>query len=164
MTIFDSNPNDSIEFYLADFRGSDSTDYIIKDWTFVPFSNSMARNSDSLKFKLTSSDNASWGMNTPNYFCMDSLTFTGNLFSINENLKRGVSTFPNPTTGKTTVKFEDVSSGNYTIYSVNGSVIAKQEFNSVQSINLDLTNEDKGMYIVSLNQNGNIITKRIIKQ
>ncbi|MDB4087994.1 DUF4465 domain-containing protein [Flavobacteriales bacterium] len=164
LTIFDSNPNDSIEFYLADFRGPDSTDYIIKDWTFVPFSNSMARNSDSLKFKLTSSDNASWGMNTPNYFCMDSLTFTGNLFSINENLKRGVSTFPNPTTGKTTVKFEDVSSGNYTIYSVTGSVIDKQEFNSVQSINLDLTKEDKGMYIVSLNQNGNIITKRIIKQ
>ena len=34
LSIYGEN-NDSIEFYLADFRGPDSTDYILKEWTYV---------------------------------------------------------------------------------------------------------------------------------
>lgn len=161
LTIYGNN-SDSVEFYLADFRGASTADYIISDWTYVSLSG-LSSSTTQLSFKLSSSDVGAWGTNTPSYFCMDSLTFSAPV-SIVENNSNSISTFPNPTTGKTTVRFEEVTSGNYTIYSVAGSVIAQQQFNSVQSINLDLTNQEKGMYILSLNQNGRIVTKRIIKQ
>ena len=65
--------NDSIEFYLADFRFPDnSQDYILKTWEWIDLS-SLGR-SDSLLFTLSSSDVGSWGMNTPGYFCLDNFT------------------------------------------------------------------------------------------
>ncbi len=68
---------DSVNFYLADYRFSDnSQDYIVADWAFVDLSAlSMV---DSLVFSLSSSDNGSYGMNTPAYFCMDNLTSSDN--------------------------------------------------------------------------------------
>ena len=64
---------DSVNFYLADFRFADnSLDYIVEDWQFVDLS--VLGNVVSLTFTLSSSDNASWGMNTPAYFCIDDIT------------------------------------------------------------------------------------------
>jgi hypothetical protein len=65
-----STGNDSVEFYLADFRFTDnSKDYIIKDWTVVDLS--ALGDADSLIFSLSSSDMSPYGMNTPGYFCLD---------------------------------------------------------------------------------------------
>lgn len=65
--------NDSVEFYLADFRYSDDNlDYILDDWEWVSLSK--LGNVDSLKFSLRSSDNGVFGMNTPAFFCIDNLT------------------------------------------------------------------------------------------
>lgn len=63
---------DSINFYLADYRyANNSLDYIVKDWRSVTLGNLGLV--DSLSFNLTSSDNGSFGMNTPAYFCLDNL-------------------------------------------------------------------------------------------
>lgn len=63
----------SVEFYLADFRSADSTqDYIIKDWTW--FDLQPLGDIDSLVFQLASSDTASGFMNTPAYFALDNFT------------------------------------------------------------------------------------------
>lgn len=63
----------SVDFYLADYRFADnSLDYIVKPWTFVDLSSLGAVSK--LNFKLSSSDNGTFGMNTPAYFAMDSLT------------------------------------------------------------------------------------------
>lgn len=65
--------NTTVEFYLADFRSSDSTqDYIVKDWSWVNLQ--PLGNVDSLQFFLSSSDTGQWGMNTPAYFCIDNFT------------------------------------------------------------------------------------------
>src|SRR5690606_13300086 len=61
--------NDSVDFYLADFRFTDnSQDYIVKDWQSINLSSYGSM--DSLSFELSSSDIGMWGMNTPAFFCI----------------------------------------------------------------------------------------------
>ena len=63
-----------VDFYLADYRfENNAKDYMVDDWTFVDLT-SLGENVKSLEFALTSSDVGAWGMNTPAYFAMDSLT------------------------------------------------------------------------------------------
>ena len=60
----------SVDVHLADFRDSDnSNDYILDEWRYVDFSplGSVTR----IEFSLSSSDNGTFGMNTPSYFAMD---------------------------------------------------------------------------------------------
>ena len=65
---------DSVEFYLADFRSSNTSEhYIQKNWKTVDISK--LSNADSIIFRLTSSDVGSWGMNTPAFFTLDNLKF-----------------------------------------------------------------------------------------
>ena len=66
---------DSVDAYLADFRSSNNADdYILKSWKFVNLLS--LGNVDSLSFYLSSTDNGSFGMNTPAYFCIDNFMTT----------------------------------------------------------------------------------------
>jgi len=63
----------SVDFYLADYRFADSTqDYIVRNWTWLDLQ--ALGDVDSLQFLLTSSDTAFGFMNTPAYFAMDNFT------------------------------------------------------------------------------------------
>jgi hypothetical protein len=63
----------SIEFRLADYRFTDdSQDYIVDEWTWVDLSS--LGNITGLEFSLSSSDAGEYGMNTPAYFAMDTLS------------------------------------------------------------------------------------------
>lgn len=59
-----------IPFYLADYRGSSLV--LVSNWTSVDLS-SLA-GSKSLEFTLTSTDNGTFGMNTPAFFALDNIT------------------------------------------------------------------------------------------
>lgn len=62
----------TVEFYLADFRFEDnSLDYILDAWTFVDLSS--LGEVAALEFAMSSSDTGDFGMNTPAYFCLDTL-------------------------------------------------------------------------------------------
>ena len=64
--------NDSVVFYLADYRFTNNTqDYIIKNWTWVDLT--ILGVVDSLKFNLASSDEGQFGINTPLFFCVDDI-------------------------------------------------------------------------------------------
>lgn len=67
----------TVDFSLADFtgfsEGDDRNNYMVTDWSFVDLSG-LGSSVRSLGFSLSSSDNGTWGMNTPNYFAMDDLT------------------------------------------------------------------------------------------
>jgi hypothetical protein len=64
----------AVDFYLADYRFSDnSNDYLVSDWRTVGLS--ALGSVDSLRFALASSDNGTFGMNTPAYFAMDRIAF-----------------------------------------------------------------------------------------
>jgi hypothetical protein len=63
---------DSVIVYLADFRSDNANEHFIqKAWKTVDISK--LSNTDSLIFKLSSSDNGIYGMNTPGYFAIDNL-------------------------------------------------------------------------------------------
>jgi hypothetical protein len=62
----------TVDFYLADYRfAENSQDYIVTKWK--QFDLSELSGATKLSFKLTSSDNGSYGMNTPAYFAVDNL-------------------------------------------------------------------------------------------
>lgn len=61
----------SIDFYLADFRTS-SSGGVVTEWTKVDLNSLGAV--QRIEFTLSSTDNGTWGMNTPAYFCLDDLT------------------------------------------------------------------------------------------
>lgn len=66
----------AVEFYLADLRFEDnSQDYIVDSWEYVDTSSLGVVNK--LEFFLSSSDVGDWGMNTPAYFALDSITLGG---------------------------------------------------------------------------------------
>ena len=68
----DGSYQESIEFYLADYRFENpADDYIVETWQWVDLT-PLGKVSE-LSFSLSSTDNGAWGMNTPAYFCMDNL-------------------------------------------------------------------------------------------
>ena len=93
--------NDSIVFYLADYRFDNSQDdYILDEWTYIDLT--QFGNVDTLSFQLFSSDVGQFGINTPAYFCIDniitrdlSLTSTNEL----EEITSRISVYPNPSHG-----------------------------------------------------------------
>ena len=62
------------DFYLADLRDP-SKAYIINDWRYVDLSGLGKVNK--LGFELSSTDNGTYGMNTPAYFCFDNFGAAG---------------------------------------------------------------------------------------
>ena len=66
------NVKDSVVVYLADFRSDNASDHFIqKAWKTIDITK--LSNTDSLQFKLSSSDVGQYGMNTPAYFALDNL-------------------------------------------------------------------------------------------
>ena len=61
-----------VDFYLADFRFADnSQDYIVNSWRFVDLTS--LGEVKTLQFALDSSDKETYGINTPGYFCIDTI-------------------------------------------------------------------------------------------
>lgn len=68
-----------VEVYLADFRGGESEDFILREWLAVDLSGLSepeeggARSVAELGFRMESTDTGDFGMNTPSYFALDEL-------------------------------------------------------------------------------------------
>lgn len=74
--------------------------------------------------------------------------------------------YPNPTRGQLMVEITDQSdilSGTLTVLNLKGQIVAKQTINQKQ-INLNISNEPSGTYILHININGKISTWKIIKR
>jgi Domain of unknown function (DUF4465) len=71
-----------VDFYLADYRFTNSADdYIVDEWELLDLS-PLAR-AKRIHFNLTSSDVGLFGMNTPGYFVIDDLKVTTRLCDLN---------------------------------------------------------------------------------
>lgn len=107
---------DSVNCYLADFRSSvDSLDYILKSWKWVDLTS--LGNADSLWFRLSSSDNGQFGINTPTFFCIDDVVTDSDTADF-ENLTLTPNKFWNKRNVKLTNAFKDtfaVYSNSYSI-------------------------------------------------
>lgn len=98
---------DSIDFYLADYRFSDSSeDYLINDWTWIDLTG--FGQVDSLEMTLSSSDVGVFGMNTPAYFCIDNFITSESIVNTSHSLDfPQIKIFPNPSSDFITVKTEN---------------------------------------------------------
>lgn len=154
------SPNDSVVFYLADFRfANNAQDYIVNTWQYVNLSS--LGNVDSLVFNLTSSDNTGGYMNTPNFFCLDNFTTSDALavgiteITTNEN---NVSVYPNPASSQLNIISKNSIQFIY-IYNHLGELVFQSEAN----LN-DISALSNGIYFMKIIDNkGFSTTKNIIK-
>ena len=151
---------DSVNFYLADFRFSDnSQDYIVNTWTEVELTSLGIV--DSLSFSLSSSDNGTWGMNTPAYFCLDEIS-TLTAISVEEiALENNISIYPNPV--KDLININNVNNSNIAVYNLQGNLIYSHK-SYQENMKIDFSNFQNGVYIISVQNENGIDTYKVIKQ
>jgi len=153
---------DSVNFYLADFRSSDSQrHYILKSWAWVDLQSLGAV--DSLTFELHSSDVGAYGMNTPAYFCLDNLNDITNGLN-NFSTPKDVfswSIFPNPTQDR--VQIQGVKGATISVYDLNGRELL-QKYSSSAVFPINLSPYPKGLYLINVQKGQLLETKKVIKK
>ncbi len=154
------SPNDSVIFYLADYRfANNAQDYIVKTWQYVNLTS--LGNVDSLVFNLTSSDNSGGFMNTPNYFCLDNFTTTNALSAgISEIMTNGnsISIYPNPASEELNVR-SAIPFTHSEIINQLGEVVTSSNQNTIA-----LNALTSGIYFIKTYNNTSLLsTKKIIK-
>lgn len=80
-----------VSMYLADYRPADpNDDFILDEWTDLDLSSMVGKGVRKLAFRLTSTDNGFFGMNTPAYVAIDDLvldvTITPGDFDLSGNV------------------------------------------------------------------------------
>jgi hypothetical protein len=155
--------NDSVEFYLADFRFSNnSLDYLVSTWDSVDLSSLPV--CDSLKFVLSSSDTGAFGMNTPAYFCLDDLVIGTNPNKIeNKNHPASLQIFPNPSNGSTLyLKSLSNELQHYFIYNNLGKLLQQGSF--LDHENIGIHHLSKGIYYLHFQSEQGIQIIQWVKQ
>jgi hypothetical protein len=72
---------------------------------------------------------------------------------------------PNPNTGLFKISiFNEVNSGQIKIFDLNGRTLFEQSVNQQNEVEIDMTNNASGIYIIQLSLGNEIITKKIIKE
>lgn len=150
---------DSIPFYLADFRFEDnSQDYILDEWVEIDFP-SIA---DSVTFSLSSSDNGMFGMNTPAYFCADA--FDGAIvLNVENNELAGISLTNTLVSSELTINSGLDQKANYQVFGLSGQVVKEGVINQDEQY---IYAEDlpTGKYWIQVRQDGLQWTQGFVKQ
>jgi len=150
----DGNITDTVVFYLADFTNGNS--YIIDSWSEVDLTPLGVV--DTILFTLESSDNGSYGMNTPAYFCIDDLKYSI-LTSLDGNDDIKFSVFPNPTTNYLNLS-KNVDS--YSIFDLNGKKIL--ESNNYNGSSIDVSFLTSGIYLLNVISGENTKSIKFVKK
>jgi hypothetical protein len=153
---------DSVDFYLADFRFSDnSQDYIVKDWQYVDLTS--LGDVDSLEFIMRSTDNGSFGMNTPAYFCMDDFTTADRLVATANIQTPKLKLFPNPTTNFITIEGMETLNSRYAIIDINGRLVQNANFSTTEN-RIEVGHLPNGIYVISIDTENGKINEMFIKR
>lgn len=148
---------DSQDIYLADFRDSNnSKDYILSEWKQV----NVPVLTDSISFSLFSSDNSSWGMNTPAFFAIDEIQY-----AVFENVKSQknvqLQVYPNPVNDKINIRslynIETIS-----VFNSTGQLMKMREGISGEIQSLNMSDLTPGMYQLSVQTAGGMASETII--
>ena len=153
---------DSSMLYLADFTHTDSTlDYIVNvnpgfGWQYIEIP---SNNVDSVVFELESSDVGAFGMNTPDFFCMDNIgNYPLSTVEISENK---FSIYPNPCSDFINLKsLENNDEYSISIFDICGKEIINNLKNPKQ---IDISSFIKGQYLMKIQTKDGIINERLLK-
>lgn len=154
--------NDSVAFYLADFRSSNNAnDYIIKDWTWLSLDS--LGNVDSISFELSSSDVGQFGMNTPAYFCMDNLNVLIST-SIDETNASNKSweVYPNPINEFIKIENRSIENYDWTLFTSEGKLL-KSGSEKSSLISISTSELPSGVYYLKMNSDKNQLTQAVYK-
>ena len=153
---------DSIDFYLADYRFSDnSMDYLIDDWTEVQLA--QLGFVDSIRFILSSSDVGVFGMNTPAYFCVDNVGL-GIVEGTNDRLVNvDVAIFPNPAIHQLSIDWQEHYKAEASIFSANGQLVIERLIQQgLQTI--DVQALPFGSYFLKMQTEEGWVCRRFVKE
>ncbi|GAA4452791.1 DUF4465 domain-containing protein [Rurimicrobium arvi] len=156
--------SDSVSFFLADFRNSDSTKaYIVRDWEWVDLMKLGA--ADSFLLRLVSSDVGTWGMNTPASFCIDNFITNESGLNVKEqNAAFDLKVFPNPATDFVFIESSVTHKQHVQLSDLNGRVIASYELNPAQRLSVDMRSLQSGVYILTFNDGTRTASARVVRQ
>lgn len=134
---------DTLEFFLADFRSSNNQeDYIISQWVRVEAADwSIA---DSIVFRLSSSDNGQFGMNTPSFFAIDEIVLAPAL-SANQPLVQ-IQVYPNPARNQLHIP-ATLNFNNWTITDLSGKQVLQGS-----ETKIDVSTLERGFYLITTNE------------
>ena len=154
---YNGSISDSTEFYLADFTHADSSlDYIVTDWQYVQLPAGLY---DSVSFNLSSSDVGAFGMNTPNYFCIDNVGDYP-LSIINDKLIE-ISPYPNPTSNLISfTNTQNIGEFKVSLLDFQGKELIQ---NRINPSNINLSSLSSGQYILKIESEGSIKYEKIFK-
>jgi hypothetical protein len=74
-----------------------------------------------------------------------------------------ISIHPNPTSGQITISLEEAKTGVLSIRNYLGQIVMKQGFNNTQELNMSLDGPT-GIYFLQVESDGQVITKKVVKQ
>ncbi len=158
MGYLDGTYIDSVRFALADFTYADNaSDYIVDTWESVNLSSLGLV--DSLTFSLYSSDNGTYGMNTPAYFCMDDITLSA--VGVSEIRQSNISVFPNPANDFVIIEADYISE--ILITDLSGKVVYQNNINSSKE-RINISTFESGIYILSVKDENSVYTQKLIKE
>lgn len=153
---------DSVDFFLADYRFSDnSMDYIVDGW--VEVNTLQLGHVDSLHFILSSSDVSSFGFNTPAYFCIDDVLMSIESGSSEQLAADVVTIFPNPTIRELSIHWKENETAEAYIFSANGQLVQKSPIVFGQQT-LDVQALPSGSYFLKIQSEEGWISKRFVKE
>lgn len=153
---------DSVPFYLADFRfANNNLDYLVDTWQWV--NTATLGNVDSLKFFMFTSDNGTFGPNTPLFFGIDDFTTTQSSVGLAENnINFNLSVYPNPFSSVITIQSDLKTEGTISLMDIAGTIIYSQQLNEMQTI-LDVNALPAGIYLLELSSANQKTVKKLIK-
>lgn len=147
---------DSVDFYLADYRFEDSNqDYIIDEWTFVDLTKFAAY--ENLQFQITSSDVGQFGINTPQYFCIDNVVFDVTTSTEDEAFS-DLSVYPNPASEILNIEYD----GEATIKITNGNGALVLSQTSLKN-RVNISELPTGVYALLVTSKKGNATRRFVK-
>jgi hypothetical protein len=133
-------------------------------WLDCDNGNAVILNETGISFTATTNGNYSVEITTGN--CVDTSAcenITG--VGINEIETKGLAIYPNPTSNSFNVNFDNINGAiNYSVTSIEGRVIKQQQHVTEKSIQIDLSNENKGIYFIKVENREFINTYKIVKQ
>lgn len=150
--------NDSVVFYLSDYRFANNTqDYIVTTWEWVDLTPLGVI--DSIIFVLTSSDVGGFGMNTPAFFALDNFNFTSISTGEMTNNESPVSFYPNPSADKIYFNLKTQLSYTYKIINISGELIISGNLSDV----LDVQNLKSGIYFIQIESVEGVMVQKFVK-
>ncbi len=138
--------------FLSDFRMERKM--ILKDWVevWLPVNGAVQ-----FEFSLESSDNGSFGMNTPAYFCMDRAEWI--VEDIDKLERKNLSVYPNP--AQDFIHLDIAQADELIISDMTGKVVHSIENASTNRINVSTLNP--GMYFLTAKSDHALYLSKFIK-